>query len=99
MKLKWFETVKYKIVPTKLLSYFSEVNCAREVKAAKEVTRGNTKAISLSKYQFGVRKQKKKKVHYKIQRKSIRVVDEGKLISLRREPPSHPPPRCLGTPC
>ena len=56
MKLKWFETVKYKIVPTKLLSHFSEVNCAREVKTAKEVTRGNAKAISLSKYQFGVRK-------------------------------------------
>ena len=50
--MKWFETVKYKSIPMKLLSHFAEVNCAREVKAAKEVTRRNTKAISLSKYQF-----------------------------------------------
>ena len=77
MKLKWFETVKYKIVPTKLLSHSSEVNCAREVEAGKEVTGRNTKAISLSKYQFGVHKQEKKKVHYKIQRESIKVVDGG----------------------
>ena len=46
-KLKRFETVKYKIVPTKLLSHFSKVNCAREVKAAKEDIRGNAKTLSL----------------------------------------------------
>ena len=75
--MKWLEAVKYKIVPTKSLSHFLEVNHARKVKAGKEVTGRNTKAISLSKYQFGVRKQKKKKVHYKIQRESIEVVDGG----------------------
>ena len=61
----------------KLLSHFSEVNHARKVKAGKEVTGRNTTAISLSIYQFGVHKQEKKKVHYKIQRESIKVVDGG----------------------
>ena len=59
--MKWFEAVKYKIVPTKSLSHFFEVNCARKVKAVKEVTRRNAKVLTLSKYQFGVHKQKKKK--------------------------------------
>ena len=61
MKLKWFEAVKYMIALMKLLSHFFEVNCARKVKAAKEVTRRNAKVLTLSKYQFGVHKQKKKK--------------------------------------
>ena len=61
MKLKWFEAVKYKIVPTKSLSHFFEVNHARKVKADKEVTRRNAKVISLSKYQFGAHIQKKEK--------------------------------------
>ena len=69
--------VKYKIVPTKSLSHFFEANYARKVKADKGVAGRNTKAISLSKYQFGVHKQEKKKVHYKIQRESIKVVDGG----------------------
>ena len=61
---RWFETVKYTIVLTKLLSYFFEVNCARKVKADKEVTRRSTKTLSLSKCQFRAHVQKKKKVHY-----------------------------------
>ena len=64
-------------MPTKSLSHFSEANHARKVKADKEVAGRDTKAISLSKYQFGVHKQKKEKVHYKIQRESIKVVDGG----------------------
>ena len=47
MKLKWFETVKYKIVPTSSLSHFFEVNHVRKVKAVEEVIRGNTQALSL----------------------------------------------------
>ena len=61
MKLKWFEAVKYMIALTKLLSHFFEVNRARKVKADKEVTRKNTKVLSLSKYQFGAHIQKRKK--------------------------------------
>ena len=47
MKLKWFETVKCKIVPTNSLSHFFEVNHARKVKAVEEVIRGNTQTLSL----------------------------------------------------
>ena len=75
---RWFETVKYTIALTKLLSYFFEVNCARKVKADKEVTKRNTKTLSLSKYQFSAHVQKKEKVHYNyMQRESIKVVDGG----------------------
>ena len=49
---RWFETVKYTSALTKLLSYFFEVNCAKKVKADKEVTRRNTRTLSLSKYQI-----------------------------------------------
>ena len=75
---RWFEAVKYTIALTKLLSHFFEANRARKVKADKEVTRRNTKILSLSKYQFGAHVQKKKKVHYNyMQRESIKVVDGG----------------------
>ena len=78
MKLKWFEAVKYMIALTKLLSHFSKVNHARKVKADQEVTKRNTKVLSLSKYQFGAHIQKKKKVYCNyIQRESIKVVDGG----------------------
>ena len=69
MKLKWFEAVKYKIVPTKSLSHFSKVNRARKVEAVKEVTGRNTKVISLSKYQFEHIYRKREKVYYKLHTK------------------------------
>ena len=69
MKLKWFEAVKYKIVPTNSLSHFFEVNRARKVEAVKEVTGRNTKVISLSKYQFGHIYRKREKVYYKLHTK------------------------------
>ena len=77
--MKWFETVKYKIVPTKLLSHFSEVNCTREAKAAKEVTRGNANVISLSKYQVQntyTEKEDMKFITNYMQREGIKAVDE-----------------------
>ena len=69
MKLKWFKRIKYKIVPTKSISHFSEVNRARKVEADKEVTRRNTKVISLSKCQFGHIYRKREKVYYKLHTK------------------------------
>ena len=92
---RWFETVKYTSALTKLLSYFFEVNCAKKVKADKEVTRRNTRTLSLSKYQIQGTCTEKEKVHYNnVKGESIKVVDEGESISLQREQPSHPPPRC-----
>ena len=45
--MKWLEAVKCMIALMKLLSHFSEVNRARKVKAAKEVTRRNAKVFAI----------------------------------------------------
>ena len=65
-KLRWFETAKYKIVPTRLLSYFFEVNHARKVKGRRRGYKKNAKVISLSKVSAQKYMYKKIRVYYRI---------------------------------
>jgi len=48
LKLKWFEAVKSKIGPTKLLSHFFEVKHAREAETVEEVARENTQTFVIN---------------------------------------------------